>query len=81
LEILEKLKYHTILSIFFSSQPHFFDDELQKKPHIRKCLELSNKQAKAQLWDEVTNTLFNLERILVKAVDELTCFKDIILNC
>jgi hypothetical protein len=63
LEILKKLKYHTILSIFFSSQPLFVDDDQQEKPHIRKCIELPWQQTKAQLWDEVNDTHGNLKFI------------------
>jgi WD40 repeat protein len=72
LEILEKLKYHTILSNYYSAQPLFFDGDLQKKPHIRKCVEQPFQQTKAQLWDEVTNTLCNLDFIQAKAAGKLT---------
>jgi hypothetical protein len=65
--ILNSIKYHTILSGYYASQPLFSDGDLQKKPHIRKCMELPFQQTKARLWDEVTNTLCNLEFIQAKA--------------
>jgi WD40 repeat protein len=69
---LYSIKYHTTLSSYFSAQPHFFDGDQQKKPHIRKCMELPFQQTKAQLWDEVTNTLCNLEFIQAKACAKMT---------
>ena len=76
----EKSKYHTYLALYACSKPHFFDGNLQKNPNIRKCVELPFQQTKAQLLDEVTDTLCNLERIHVKEVTKITCFKDTILN-
>ena len=64
---LSNKKYHIILATYFSAQPHFFDRDQQKKPHIRKCMELPYQQTKAEMWDEVTNTLCNLEFIQAKA--------------
>ena len=61
------MKYHANLAHYFSAQPHFFDGNHQKKPHIRKCMEQPFQQTKSQLWDEVTNTLCNLEFIQAKA--------------
>lgn len=69
---LEKLKYHICLSNYFSSRPHFFDGDQQKKPHIRKCVELPFQQTKAELWTEVTKTLCNLDFIQAKAVAKKT---------
>ena len=63
---MEKIKYHTTLSDYFSVQPLFFDSDLQKKPHIRKCVELPFQQTKAKLWDEITNSLCNLKFIEAK---------------
>jgi WD40 repeat protein len=64
--------YHRILANYFPSQPLFFDGDLQKKPHIRKCVEQPFQQIKAQLWDEVTDTLCNLDFIQAKAVAKMT---------
>jgi hypothetical protein len=69
---LEKLKYHIILSGYFSAQPLFIDGDLQKKPHLRKCVELPFQQTKAQLWNEVTDTLCNLEFIQSKSCAKMT---------
>jgi WD40 repeat protein len=66
------IKYHSILAKYFSSQQLFFDGDLQKKPHIRKCAEQPFQQTKAQLWDEVTDTLCNLDFIQAKSVAKMT---------
>jgi len=63
---------HPILANYFSSLPLFFDGDLQKKPNIRKCVELPFQQTKAGLWDEVTDTLCNLDFIQAKAVAKMT---------
>jgi WD40 repeat protein len=67
-----KSKYHLILAFYYSSYPHFFDGDLQNKPHIRKCMELPFQQTKAEMWDEVTNTLCDLEFIQAKACAKMT---------
>ncbi len=64
--------YHNILANYFSSQPLFFDADLQKKPHIRKCAELPYQQTNAELWDEITETLCKLDFIQAKAVARMT---------
>ena len=65
-------KYHTIIANYYSSLPLFFDGNLQKNPHVRKCVELPFQQTRAELWDEVTDTLCNLEFIQAKAVAKMT---------
>ena len=65
-------RYNACLADYFSVQPLFFDGDLQKKPHIRKCMELPFQQTKAELWDEVTETLCNLDFIQAKAVAKMT---------
>jgi WD40 repeat protein len=64
--------YNKIIADYFLSLPHFFDGNLQKKPHIRKCVELPYQQTKAELWDEVTDTLCNLDFIQAKACAKMT---------
>ena len=54
---VEKHKYNICLANYFLVQPLFFDGDMQKKPNIRKCVELPFQQIKAELWDEVTETL------------------------
>ena len=67
-----KTNYHSTLANYFAAQPLFFDGELQKKPHIRKCMEQPWQQTKAEMWDEVTNTLCNLDFIQAKACAKMT---------
>lgn len=67
-----RIKYNIILANYFSEQPLFFDGDLQKKPHIRKCVELPFQQTKAEMWDEVTDTLCNLDFIQAKACAKMT---------
>ena len=69
---MKSIKYNTILATYFSAQHLFFDGDLQKKPQIRKCVEQPFQQTKAQLWDEVTDTLCNLDFIQAKAAGKLT---------
>ena len=64
--------YHNILANYFSSQLLFIDGELQKKPNIRKCVEQPYQQTKAKLWDEVTDTLCNLDFIQAKSSAKMT---------
>ena len=66
------IKYHTTLASYFAAQPLFFDGELQKKPHVRKCMEQPWQQIKAELWDDVTETLCNLDFIQAKACSKQT---------
>ena len=69
---LNSIKYHTTLANYFAAQPLFFDGELQKKPHVRKCMEQPWQQTKAELWDEVTETLCDLDFIQAKACAKQT---------
>jgi WD40 repeat protein len=69
-----KNNYHTTLANYFASKPLFFDGDKQKQPYIRKCMEQPWQQTKAaiwsnkkSLWDDVTNTLCNLNFIEAKA--------------
>jgi WD40 repeat protein len=66
------IPYRTTLSFYFSSQPLFLDGDPQKKPNVRKCVELPFQQTKAELWDEVTDTLCNLDFIHAKACAKMT---------
>jgi hypothetical protein len=70
--LAEKHKYNTCLADYFSAHVLFFDGNTQKKPNIRKCVELPFQQTKAELWDEVTDTLCNLDFIQAKAVAKIT---------
>lgn len=69
---MKNINYHKILSNYFFVQPFFSDGDIQKKPHIRKCVELPFQQTKAQLWDEVTDTLCNLDLIQAKSAAKMT---------
>jgi WD40 repeat protein len=69
---VEKRRFNACLANYFLVQPLFFDGDLQKKPHIRKCVELPFQQTKAELWDEITETLCNLDLIQAKACAKMT---------
>jgi hypothetical protein len=60
-------KYHTNLANYFQTQTLFFDGDKQKQPNIRKCMELPWQQTKAKFWDDVTETLCDLNFIQAKA--------------
>ena len=70
--MFSKTIYNTNLSDYFKAQILFFDGDNQKKPNIRKCIEQPFQQTKAELWDEVTDTLCNLDFIQAKAVAKMT---------
>jgi len=74
-----QLKYRLSLSNYFCSGPHFFDEDLQKKPNVRKCAELPYQQTQTailslekDLWDDITNTLCDLDFIQAKACAKMT---------
>jgi WD40 repeat protein len=69
---LEKVKFHIVLAGYYYAQPHFFDGDQQKKPHIRKCMELPFQQTKAEMWNEVTDTICDLEFIQAMACAKMT---------
>lgn len=70
--MFSKTIYHTNLSHYFKAQILFFDGDNQKQTNIRRCMELPFQQTKAGLWDEVTDTICNLDFIQAKAVAKMT---------
>ena len=66
------IHYHSILSDYFSGKPLYLDEPTQKKPGTRKLVELPFQRTKAEMWDEVTDTLCDLEFIQAKAVSKMT---------
>jgi len=64
--------YHTILAEYFNKKPLYISEIPIQKPNIRKVVELPFQQTNAGLWDEVTNTLCNLDFIQAKAAAERT---------
>lgn len=65
-------KYHIILASYFSGNKLYSDDPVNMKPNIRKLVELPWQQTKGEMWDEVTETLCNLDFIQAKAAAKLT---------
>ena len=65
-------KYNNTLAEYFSSTLLYMDASTQKKPNTRKCMEQPWQQTKAELWDDVTETLCNLDFIQAKAVAKMT---------
>ena len=64
-------KYHSNLSKFFVLKPLYLDEPTQKNPNTRKLLEQPWQKTKAEMWDEVTCTLCNLDFIQAKAAARL----------
>lgn len=64
--------YHSILADYFSGNPLYLDEPAQKKPSTRKLVELPFQQTNGGMWDEVTNTLCDLEFIQAKAAAKMT---------
>ena len=67
-----KTQYHSTLASYFASKPLYLDEPIQKKPNTRKLVEQPWQQTKAEMWDEVTNTLCNLDFIQAKASARMT---------
>lgn len=66
------LNYHIILSRYFAGKPLYMDEPTQKKPNTRKLVEQPWQQTKGELWDDVTETICNLDFIQAKAVAKMT---------
>jgi hypothetical protein len=66
------LNHHIILSRYFVHKSLYLDEPTQKKPNIRKLVEQPWQQTKGETWDEVTETLCNLDFIQAKANSKMT---------
>ena len=64
--------YHSNLANYFASKPLYLDEPTRKKPNNRKLVEQPWQQTKGEMWDEVTNTLCNLDFIQAKAAAKMT---------
>jgi WD40 repeat protein len=64
--------FHTTLASFFASKPLYLDEPTRKKPNTRKLVEQPWQQTKGEMWNEVTNTLCNLDFIQAKAAAKMT---------
>ena len=60
------------LAEYFASKPLYLDEPQQKKPNVRKLVEQPWQQTKGEMWDEVTETLCNLDFIQAKAAAKMT---------
>lgn len=67
-----KNKYHKNLAQYFVGTAHFLDGNKKKKPNIRKCVEQPWQQTTAEMWDDVTETLCDLDFIQAKATAKMT---------
>jgi WD40 repeat protein len=65
-------KYHKILAEYFVSKSLYLDEPIKKKPIARKLVEQPWQQTKGKMWDEVTDTLCNLDFIQAKAAAKMT---------
>jgi hypothetical protein len=66
------IHYHSIIADYFLNNPLYLDEPTQKKPGTRKLVELPFQQTNGEMWDEVTDTLCDLEFIQAKAVAKMT---------
>jgi len=64
--------YHKNLSNYFAGKSLYLDEPTQKKPNIRKLVEQPWQQTKGEMWDDVTDTLCNLDFIQAKAAAKMT---------
>ena len=68
----EQKLYHNTLAKYYRSKPLYLDAAEQKKPYLRKLMEQPWQMTQAGMWDEVTETLCNLDLIQAKAAAKLT---------
>jgi len=66
------IKYHSALAGYFHRKPLYLDEPTQKKPNTRKLVEQPWQQTMGELWEEVTDTLCNLDFIQAKAAAKMT---------
>jgi WD40 repeat protein len=66
------LEYHRILALYFEEKPLYPDGTCRRQPGIRKVVEQPWQQTKAEMWEEGTNTLCNLDFIQAKSGAKLT---------
>lgn len=71
MDILSK-PYNINLANYFASKSLYLDEPTQKKPNTRKLMEQPWQQTKGEMWNEVTNTLCNLDFIQAKAAAKMT---------
>jgi hypothetical protein len=67
MNVIEKIYYKTLAN-YFECKLLYLDEPTQKKPNTRKLVEQPFQQTKAQLWDEVTDTLCGLDFIQAKSI-------------
>lgn len=66
------MNHHNLLSSYFSHKPLYLDGDKQKKPNVRKLMEQPWQMTRAGMWDEVTESVCNLDFIQAKAAAKLT---------
>ncbi len=54
-------EFHKNLANYFASKPLYLDEPTQKKPNIRKLVELPWQQTKGEMWDELEVTISDLD--------------------
>jgi WD40 repeat protein len=69
---MRQKEYHKTLGSYFQSKLLYLDKNTQKKPNIRKLVEQPWQQTNGEMWDEVTDTLCNLDFIQAKAAAKMT---------
>jgi len=68
----KSIYYHSFLSKYFKSKPLYLEELTQQKPNTRKLVEQPWQQTTGEMWDEVTETLCNLDFIQAKAAAKMT---------
>ena len=63
---------HKELAEYFAAKDWFRQIEPEQMPNVRKCDELPWQQTKAEMWDELTATLCNLDFIQAKSAAGMT---------
>ncbi len=58
--------YNINLANYFASRPLYLDETAQKKPNIRRAVELVYQQRSAEAWEDAEDTLFDCQFALAK---------------
>jgi hypothetical protein len=66
------MNYNASLGRYFQSKPLYLDKAEHKKPYVRKLMEQPWQMTQAGMWDEVTESLCNLDFIQAKAAARFT---------
>jgi WD40 repeat protein len=66
------IKYHYHIADYFKAKSLYLDEQNKGKPNVRKIIEQPYQETKAEMWDEMVETLCDLYFIEAKCAAGLT---------